>query len=99
MRVARTMRCAARGMTPAMHAPLLGPFQASLRACEKKVVLSKALSMAAERLSLTTEQLAARIGVAQRNQYEILRSRVERAHAATDRAKRALNDHVAEHGC
>ena len=71
----------------------------SRRACEKKLVLSKALSTAAERLALTTEQLDARIGVASKDEYEMLRSRVERAHAATDRAKGALIAHVAEHGC
>jgi hypothetical protein len=33
----------------------------SRRTCEKKLVLSKALSTAAERLALTTEQLDAKI--------------------------------------
>ena len=67
--------------------------------CEKKTLLAKALSVAAEQLSLTTLQLDARIGVALKHEYETLRSRAERARAATDRARRALNAHAAEHGC
>jgi hypothetical protein len=67
--------------------------------CEKKMLLANALSVAAEQLSLTTLLLDARIGVALKQEYEILRSRAERARAATDRARGALNAHAAQHGC
>jgi hypothetical protein len=63
------------------------------------MLLWKALSAAAEQLALRTDLLDARIGVALKDEYEILRFRVALAHAAADRASRALSAHVADHGC
>jgi hypothetical protein len=67
--------------------------------CERKVSLSKALVAAAEQLALTTSRLDARIGVAPREEYNVLRSSVERAHLVIDDAHDALISHIAKHGC
>jgi hypothetical protein len=63
------------------------------------VSLSKTLTAAAEQLSLATNLLDARMGVALKDEYKLLRCRVERAHVANHDARYALMAHIARHGC